>query len=296
MPSATVVQRRGQPTSETEVGEPQASAPAPIKRLGEDSLRALLAAPLKSAPPADPSLPPIRSRLPRFQPKPLPPDLAAVLDFARNPKAKAAQERPLPHGIGRLLRIAAGSTQALQNAVRITGKDPTYLRAAIVFYLEQVLWKGTPDPYRVLGAAQDTSREELVANVRCLMSWLHRYLGGSEPEADFADQVCAAWNAVKNVQPTVPAEQSATRGTAAAKARSSFSAPGHLSALAVTAQLLMRRRWPLAAAAVAGVVTIVGFALSAGQSEDLSESRRMGSAENAGIASGITPVASADVR
>ena len=286
MPSATVVQTREQPTSEIEVREPQASAPALIKRLGEDSLRALLAAPLKSAPPADPSLPPIRSRLPRFHPKPLPPDLAAVLDFARNPKAKAAQERPLPQGIDRLLRIAAGSTQALQNAVRITGKDPAYLRAAIVFYLEQVLWKGTPDPYRVLGAAPDASREELVVNVRCLMSWLHRYLGGNEPEAEFADRVWAAWNALKNVERGAPDEL----------ARRASSAPLNSATSPTSAEPIRRNRWPLAAAAVAGVAAIVGIALSAGHSADLSESRRVGSAENASMASGITPGARADVR
>ena len=120
--------------------------------------------------------------------------------------------------------------------------------------------------------------------------------GGNEPEAEFADQVCAAWHAVKNVQPTAPAAQSSTPGTAAAKARRSSSAPGHLSALAVSAQLLMRRRWPLAAAAVAGVVTIVGFALSTGHATDPSEFRQAGSTENIGFTPGVISEAEADER
>jgi hypothetical protein len=287
MPSAPVVQTPEQPASEIEVKEPEFSAPPLIKGLGEESFRALLTAPLKSAPPADPSLPPIRSRLPLLHPKILPPDLAAVLDFARNPKAKAAQERPLPPGIDRLLQIAAGSTLALQHAVRITGKDPIYLRAAIVFYLEQVLWEGTPDPYRVLGAAPDATREELIVNVRCLMSWLHRYIGGNEPEAEFADRVLAAWNALKNVECGAPNEL----------ARRASSAPLNSPASPTWAEPMSRHRWPIAAAAaVAGVAAIVGIALSGGHSADLSESPRVGSAENTGMASGITPGARADVR
>jgi hypothetical protein len=195
--------------------------------------------------------------------KGLPADLAEVLEFARSPVlANSLRDSPLPHGIVRLMRIAGGSIDALQHAVRLTGKDPAYLRAAIIFYLEKALWTEQRDSYRVLGATADTPQDELAERVRWLMAWLHPHIGGTEPEAFFADCVVRAWLAVKtpavpkiesqaSLQPETPlAPLSRSRSARFASKTRNVERPGRR----------LRVRWSIAAAALVGLGAIVAIA------------------------------------
>ncbi len=198
----------------------------------------------------------------------LPADLSAVLRFARHPVvAMALKDDALPAGITRLMQIAAGSSDAMQQAVCLTGKDPAYLRAAIIFYLEKTLWTEPRDAYRVLGATADTPRDDLVERVRLLVAWLHPYIGGVGPEALFAERVLRAWVAVQVQAPaarrSVP-QDLIDQGTGAARA-SVYAQPARTmrSDGSVPASRNTRRRrvrWSVAVAALFGLCALVAVA------------------------------------
>ncbi len=195
----------------------------------------------------------------------LPADLSAVLELARHPGlAISVRDDPLPRGIVRLMRLAGGPPDALQHAVRLTGKDPAYLRAAIIFYLEKALWTEQRDFYRVLGATADTPQDELAERVRCLMAWLYPHIGGTEPEALFADCVLRAWHAVKTPAVRKPENQTSLKpGTllaALSRSKSSRIASKTRSVDRPLRRQRLRVRWSIAAAALVGLGAIVAIA------------------------------------
>ena len=68
--------------------------------------------------------------------------------------------RPLPEGIGQLLRVATGADDAVAAASRITGEPPQVVLEAVRFYLQQVLFHEDADAYRVLGLRSDASQAQ----------------------------------------------------------------------------------------------------------------------------------------
>src|SRR5690606_16598195 len=65
---------------------------------------------------------------------PRPSALHAALDLARHPILVSAMRRhPLPDGAQSLIRIAAGSEEAVDAAVAATGYDAGYIRQAAIF-------------------------------------------------------------------------------------------------------------------------------------------------------------------
>ncbi|MEJ8572809.1 J domain-containing protein [Microbaculum marinum] len=125
--------------------------------------------------------------------------LYVALDLARVPTlAGLIREQPLPPGILMLIKIGAGSQEALEDAVCSTGESPGRIREAAALYLEQVLLAGNSDSYRTLGVEPDASQETLREHMRWLMKWLHPDRNRSDWEVVFAERVIAAWQDLKS--------------------------------------------------------------------------------------------------
>lgn len=181
---------------------------------------------------------------------PLPPDaLAAALLLARRPTlAKTARSQSLPPDLITLIRIAAGTPETLRRAVQLTGKDPTFIRAAAVFYLEEVLGTEGSDDYRVLGLTPDASFDDIAEHTRWLTRWLLPHLGRPDPEAAHLDRVLAAWSRLKTPEGRAAARRAAPRPDA--ENDNSARAPKGLP------------RWQIAAIAAVGIVAIGVVAMS----------------------------------
>ena len=60
----------------------------------------------------------------------------------------------------------------INEAVGFTGKDPHFLRAATIFYIEEVLWHRDADPYRILGLNPSASIDVVSSHRKVLRDWL----------------------------------------------------------------------------------------------------------------------------
>jgi len=188
----------------------------------------------------------------------IPPDaLAAALLLARLPSlAQAAREQALPPDILSLIRVAAGSPETLRRSVHLTGKDPTFIRAAAVYYLEQVLWTDESDHYRVLGLMPGASRDRVAEHTRWLMRWLLPYLGGSQPESAQFERVLTAWGALKTSEERTFLERTfLARGAASDPAAGAQPVPVARASSAWP-------RWQIAAIAAVGIAAIGVVAMS----------------------------------
>jgi hypothetical protein len=123
---------------------------------------------------------------------PCPPVLSAVLTMARTPNARHRFRRErVPSGTKQLFRISAGRTDVINDAIRFTGKDPHFLQAACIFYIEEILWHRDADPYRVLGLNSDAPFEVVSAHVDVILDWL---TGPNDRHA--RDRIRYAWQSI----------------------------------------------------------------------------------------------------
>ena len=100
--------------------------------------------------------------------------LDLALELTRDPTLAAAmREQSLPSDTLLVIRIAAGCSDAVQEAVRVTNAPAETLKAAAVLYLQRVLLAPDSDCYRVLGVQPDAPRVEMREHMRWLMKWLH---------------------------------------------------------------------------------------------------------------------------
>jgi hypothetical protein len=122
-----------------------------------------------------------------------------ALDLLRNPiLAGVMQQHPLPGGVLEVIKIAAGSKEAMRTAAEATGKDTVLLRRAAIFYVRQVLWARDADCYRSLGLPQGADQKELAAHLRWLMKWLHPDRGPAKlTRRHDAERVLRAWEELK---------------------------------------------------------------------------------------------------
>jgi len=127
--------------------------------------------------------------------------------------AAQARRQPLPEDVLEVIRIAAGCDEALQEAVRFSGREGTYVKAAAEFYLQQILLFSTADSYRVLGVRADAERDEIRRHLRWLMIWLHPDRAKESWQTAFAARVLEAWRDVGRAAPG-PAARENTRRTA----------------------------------------------------------------------------------
>lgn len=107
------------------------------------------------------------------------------------------RRHPLPDGAQSLIRIAAGSEEAVDAAVAATGYDAGYIRQAAIFYIQQIMLS-SGDSYRLIGVRSDADSAEMSENVRWLMKWLHPDSTGSDATAGEARKVLEAWTEIKS--------------------------------------------------------------------------------------------------
>lgn len=122
--------------------------------------------------------------------------LELALWLHRAPIRRAALlARPLPDGIGQLLRVAGGAPDQVAAAARITGEDEGTILEAVRFYLQQILFHDEADAYRVLGLRQGAPPEQAREHHRLLQQWLHPDRRGSDDwESVYATRINSAWS------------------------------------------------------------------------------------------------------
>jgi hypothetical protein len=124
--------------------------------------------------------------------------LRAAIDLLHVPsRVRALRSTPLPHGIPFLLEIAAGDADAEAQAVTLTGRDPSVVRRAAAFFIEQILLAPDADSYRVLGASKTADPTDLRRNMALLLRWLHPDKDPQNDRSLFAARVTRAWNDLK---------------------------------------------------------------------------------------------------
>jgi hypothetical protein len=124
--------------------------------------------------------------------------LRAALYLAAIPSSCThLRKKPLPDGIGLLLRLVASDGEALQLCAGRTEKSPSELREAAAFYLEQIILAPEADSYRVLGAKRDAPAAELRRNLSLLCRWLHSDVCEDLSRSVLFLRVTQAWNDLK---------------------------------------------------------------------------------------------------
>ncbi len=125
--------------------------------------------------------------------------LIAAFDLADRPGlARVMRTTSLPAGVLVLIQIAAGGTETLHRLVRITGRDPSFIRAAATVYIERVLWARDGDYYRALGVNRDARPREIAKHLLWFAKWVSQEWGWSELEQAFSRKVLTAWNSLKS--------------------------------------------------------------------------------------------------
>jgi hypothetical protein len=120
-----------------------------------------------------------------------------ALDLARMPAlARRSQAPAIPPNVIELMRIAAGSVEACEDAVAKTGEPSPVLIEAARFYLQQVLFRSDADCYRILGIKPSAPRETARNHMRWLLEWLHPDRNKNSWDAVYAERVLKAWREV----------------------------------------------------------------------------------------------------
>jgi curved DNA-binding protein CbpA len=102
--------------------------------------------------------------------------LQRVLVCYRTPLAHPEWLSPtlsLPRGMDRLLLLANGSPEALEQAAHQTGSERAQMQAAASFFIQQVCFVRSADHYRVLGLRADATAEQIKEHHRLLMRLVH---------------------------------------------------------------------------------------------------------------------------
>jgi hypothetical protein len=116
-----------------------------------------------------------------------------ALDFARMPAlARSSVTLPIPPDIAEIMRIAAASPKACEDASTATGEPVPALIEAARFYLQQQLFRPEADSHRVLGLQPGVPRATARTHMRWLLQWLHPDRNDGL-EAVYAERVLKAW-------------------------------------------------------------------------------------------------------
>ncbi len=128
----------------------------------------------------------------------------AALALAKSPvSVHGARNEPLPGGMTFLLEIAAGDSQAVEEACRATGRSSETVRSAASFFVEQVLVSQGCESYRTLGADSSAPSAQLRRHMAFLLKWSHPDLiagaraGKGIDRSVFANRVTQAWEQLK---------------------------------------------------------------------------------------------------
>jgi hypothetical protein len=100
--------------------------------------------------------------------------LQVALELFRSPTlARSAKRMPLPKNVLDVIRIAAGDAFEPKIIEATFGWPEADVRAAAVFYLQQVLFDKNSDDYRLLGLSQGSVEVDVKDHKRALLKWLH---------------------------------------------------------------------------------------------------------------------------
>jgi hypothetical protein len=181
--------------------------------------------------------------------------LRLALDLLHVPwRVRVVRTEPLPDGVTRLLRVAAGDPETLGAGTKATGRPPEVIREAASFFIEQILLSPDADSYRVLGASPAAAGGDLRQNMALLMKWLHPDIARQGDPSIYAARIAAAWNNLKTPErraaydsernPPVAATVREPRGRSGRSRRSAGSGARHKSRLprALAFFLLGKRR------------------------------------------------------
>lgn len=138
-----------------------------------------------------------------------------ALDLARMPAlVRSSVSVALPPHIIEIMRIAAASPKACQEAVAATGEPAEALIDAARFYLQQVLFRPDAHCYRVLGLPPGASRTLARSHMRLLLQWLHPDRN-SNLDAVYAKRVIKAWREVSALSGEAQPQSSEAAGSKA---------------------------------------------------------------------------------
>ena len=127
--------------------------------------------------------------------------LAQALALQQAPLLRfSLRNRPLAAGMPVLLQLAAASQPLLADTARRLELDEAELLEVVRAYLQQVLFEGEPDAYRVLAATPATPLADIREQHRWLQRWLHPDRRGQEWEALFATRVNWAWSQLRTAE------------------------------------------------------------------------------------------------
>lgn len=131
----------------------------------------------------------------------VPKAVSAAFDLADRPGlARSMRATQLPAGVLGLIQIAAGGRETLRGLVSITGRDPDFIRAAAMIYIERILWAPHGDHYRALGVNRDARPREIAKHLLWFAKWVAQEWGWSELELALSQKVLAAWDVLKSPQ------------------------------------------------------------------------------------------------
>jgi len=126
------------------------------------------------------------------------PALAAALRVARNPLVRhTLRSAPVPEGVKQLFEIAAGRPDAVTEAIGLTGKDPHFLQAAAIYYVEEVVWTDDASPHRIVGLNPGASMHRLSEHVDVLLDWLSAANTGHDRRREL-ERVRHAWQEIES--------------------------------------------------------------------------------------------------
>lgn len=121
--------------------------------------------------------------------------------------------RPLPDGIGQLLRVAGGAKDQLAAAAAIAGEDEAIVLEAVRFYLQQILFHDEADAYRILGLRPDAEQSLAREHHRLLQLWLHPdRSGGDAWDSVYATRINRAWGQLRTPQARAAYDATLGRG------------------------------------------------------------------------------------
>lgn len=148
-----------------------------------------------------------------------------ALDLTRMPAlARTSVESPMPPHIIEVMRVAAASPKACQDAAAATGEPVPFLIEAARFYLRQSLLRPDADSYRILGLRPGASRATARSHMRWLLQWLHPDRNG-DLDAVYAERVVKAWREVSAASGTPSLERVRIGARKTNGASSSFRLP-----------------------------------------------------------------------
>lgn len=125
--------------------------------------------------------------------------LQLALEIFRSPvQVRSVQKSPLPKEVLQVIRIAAGDKLDENALAKSFGWKESEVRAAAVFFLQQILFEKNSSPARILGLSPDANLEDLKNHKRALLKWLHPDRNANKWENVLLQRVITASNSVAN--------------------------------------------------------------------------------------------------